>query len=248
MKKINFGKLKENILDLFYPRHIKCIFCGEELNDKTYNDTCETCLKTLPFITHSCSRCGAPVALDNDGVCLNCKANNFDFNLARSVFAYSDKVVAVVHKFKYSKMKFLYEPLANYLCEYLSTWEISPDIITCVPLYESKQKRRGYNQSELMARYLAEKSKIPFHILCTKIVDNASQAELDLKRRKENVKGVYKFNNEYRQMIKNKTILIIDDVYTTGSTCNELSKIIKANGSKEIYVLTLAHGLGNQKL
>lgn len=248
MKKINFGKLKENILDLLYPRHIKCIFCGEELNEKSYNDTCETCLKTLPFITHSCSRCGAPVALDNDGVCLNCKANNFDFNLARSVFAYSDKVVAVVHKFKYSKMKFLYEPLANYLCEYLSTWEISPDIITCVPLYVSKQKKRGYNQSELMARRLAGKLNIPFHILCTKIVDNMSQAELNLKQRKENVKGVFKFNSEYRRMIKDKSILIIDDVYTTGSTSNELSKMIKSNGAKGLYVLTFAHGLGNQKL
>lgn len=248
MKKLNWKKLKENILDIIYPRHIKCIFCGEELNDKSHNDTCERCLKSLPFITHSCARCGAPVALDNDGVCLNCKANNFDFILARSVFEYRDRVASVVHKFKYNSMKFLYEPLANYLCEYLSRWDISPDIITCVPLFKSKEKARGYNQSELMARHLAEKSEIHFHILCAKIVDNTSQTKLNLKQRKENVKGVFKFIDDCKPLIKDKTILIIDDVYTTGSTCNELSKIIKSKGAKEIYVLTLAHGLGHQEL
>ncbi len=241
-------KFKDYILDLLYPRHIKCIFCGNELNENSYNDTCEECMNSLPFITHSCLRCGAPVGDDNSGVCLNCKSSNFDFKLARCVFSYKDKIISVIHKFKYNRMKFLSEPLGKFLCEYFATWDINPDIITSVPLHLSKLKRRGYNQSECIARFLSEKYNIPYYDLCVKIVNNISQTELDLKQRKENVKNVFKFNNEYKKEVKDKTVLIIDDVYTTGSTCNELSKIILSAGAKEIYVLTLAHGLGNQKI
>ncbi len=248
MNLIKIKEIKNFLLDMLYPRHIKCIFCGEELNEKSYNDTCEKCLKELPFITHSCLRCGGPIGESNDGVCLNCKANNFEFKLARSVFSYKDKIISVIHKFKYGGMKFLEEPLGNYLCEYFSTWDINPDIITSVPLNDNKLKRRKFNQSECMARILSNRNNIPYFNLCTKIVDNISQTELNFKERKENVKNVFRFNSEYKKEIKDKIVLIVDDVYTTGSTCNELSKIIIEAGAKEVFVITLAHGLGDNKI
>ncbi len=248
MNKLKLTKIKDYLLDLLYPRHIKCIFCGSELNSNSYNDTCEVCMKTLPFITNSCIRCGAPTNVDNTGVCLNCKANNFDFKQARSVFAYKDDVISVIHKFKYSKMKFLSEPLGKYLCELFATWEINPEIITSIPLYKSKLKNRGYNQSECIARVLSENNNLPYYDLCAKVVDNISQTELDLKQRKENVKNVFQFNKEYKNLIKDKIILIVDDVYTTGSTCNEISKILLSNGAREIFIITIAHGLGQQKM
>ena len=246
--KQKWNEWKEKILDILYPRHIKCIFCGEELNEKSINDTCEKCFNELPFLHHVCKRCGAPISENNDGICLNCKENNFDFSLARSVFAYDDQIVKVVHKYKYGGMRFLYEPLGDFLCDYFSTWDIAPDIVTAVPLYKAKEKSRGYNQSKLMAKLIAKKFSIPYYDLCVKVKNNVSQTELDLKKRKQNVKDVYEFDTKYRSILKGKIILLIDDVYTTGSTSSEMSRILKHAKAKEIYVLTLAHGLRDNKL
>lgn len=242
-----WNEWKEKILDILYPQHIKCIFCGEELNEKALNDTCEKCFKELPFLEHICSRCGGPIGDNNDGICQNCKANNFYFTLARSVFAYNDQLVAVIHKYKYGDKRYLYEPLGRFMCDYFSTWEISPDMITSIPLHKAKEKSRGYNQSKLLAEFISKKFSIPYYDLCEKVVNNVSQTELDLHKRKQNVKDVYEFDKNYKSTIKDKIILLIDDIFTTGSTTSEMSRILKKAGAREIYVLTLAHGLGDNR-
>ncbi len=240
-------KISERLLDLIFPLHKKCIFCDGELNELSYNDTCETCLKTLPFIKKGCVRCGSPLAENNEILCFNCKANEFDFVQAKSVFAYVDDVVKAVHNYKYNSMRFLSEPFAEYLCSVLSTWSIYPDIITSVPLHPNREKTRGYNQSKLMAQIVAEKFKIRYEDLCDKVIDNPSQTALTSADRRANVKDAYKLKPEFRRKLKGETILIIDDIYTTGATTNELSKILKSVRAGDVYVLTFAHGLGDLK-
>ena len=90
------------ILNLMYPKNIKCMFCAEELNQKSYNCTCENCLEILPFIKHACEKCGSLMNDNQQGVCIKCKRNNFYFTQAKSVFAYDDVVIKVVHGIKYS--------------------------------------------------------------------------------------------------------------------------------------------------
>ena len=244
----NLLKIKEFALNILYPKHLACIFCDEELDDSASNDTCYECLYSLPFIQEGCARCGAKTADNNDGICLNCKANNFNYDLARSVFAYKNDVVNAVHKFKYSSHKYLYEPFGNFLSKYLAMWNISPDFITSVPLHKNKEIERGFNQSKLMAEIVSKNFAIPYIDICEKIVDNSNQAKLSLKERRENVKDSYKSIPKINKIIRDKTILLIDDVYTTGSTVSEVSKIIKYAGAKTVYVLTLAHAIDQQEL
>lgn len=243
-----FTKFKDFILNLLYPKHLACIFCDEELDDNSFNDTCYDCLQALPFIENGCERCGAKMSENNDSICLNCKSNNFDFDTARSVFTYEDKVMTAIHRYKYSNEKYLLEPFGNYLSKYLATWSIHPDYITAVPLHPNKEKERGYNQAKCMAEELAKNFSIQYLDICEKIVDNPSQASLPLKERRENVKDVYKIISAIRNKIKDKTILLIDDVYNTGSTVSEVARILKKAGTKIVYVLTLAHTVDNREV
>ena len=106
-------------------------------------------------------------------------------------------------------------------------------------MYKTKQSVRGYNQCELIAKELSKELNVNFEKNnLIKIKDTKTQSTLSKSQRKENIKGAFQINNEAR--IKNKKIILIDDIYTTGSTVNECSRILKKSGAKEIIVVTIA--------
>ncbi|MBP3255916.1 MAG: ComF family protein [Clostridia bacterium] len=116
----------------------------------------------------------------------------------------------------------------------------SYDIIIPVPIHHKRKKERGFNQSELIAKYLATKLdsiKLENKVIIKKI-NNKKQSKLKKSERIENVKNVYEIIN--KEKIVNKRIILFDDIYTTGNTVNEISKLLKENGAKEIIVLTIA--------
>lgn len=239
--KINWGKVKNYILKLIYPNHIKCIFCGDELNQNSKNDTCEKCLKILPFISNACDRCGEPIRVQDKGVCLNCKNKNYNFVKAMSVFAYTDKVLQAIHGFKYSGKKYLFKPFAKYLLEFFASKDIKVDFVVDVPMFETREKERGYNHAKLLAEEFCKLTNLPYVDCCVKIVENSSQTNLSFSERAENIKDSFAVKKEFIKSIKGKTALIIDDVFTTGATVNEVCKVLLKSGVKECYVLTLAH-------
>lgn len=243
-----FSKFGKTLSESLFPPHIKCVFCADELNEKDINDTCEKCFHSLPFIRHACPRCGGELTKNNEGVCFNCKMTNFNFELARSIFSYGGKIKSAIYKYKYGGAKYLSEPFAIYLINYLTKWEIKPDYITTIPLHHNREKSRGYNQSKCMAEIVAKNFNIEYKDFCIKIKDNPHQAKLGLKERKENVKDAYQLMPELRKIIKGKTILIIDDVFTTGATANEVSRILRQAKPKRIYILTLAHEVVKNQL
>ena len=234
-------KFLNKIWKLLFPNDIKCIFCGEELDGTTSNLTCANCYRSLPFIKTFCSRCGVSVAEGNTGVCFNCKNANYSFDKARAVFDYSGDVIKVVHKYKFGGIKDLSNPLSGFMCDAFALMDIEADIICAVPLHANRLKERKFNQSELLARDIENKFKIPYLELCVKEKESPSQTTLDFKGRRDNVKDVFAINKEYKKQIKGKTILVIDDIFTTGATCDELAKILKSAGAKCVNIFTLAH-------
>ena len=201
---------------------------------------CENCSKTLPKITQSfCTRCGLQFKGDGQGTCLNCKSTNFNFTLARSALNFDGNVVSAIHKFKYAKYKFLAEPFAHLLHSTLIKQNWNIDLICYVPLFEKREKERGYNQSRELAYQLSQLINIPVFNDITRLRDTPTQTSLTRKQRKENVKDSFKVSN--KSQLKEMNILLIDDVFTTGSTTNEISKNLKSAGANNIYVLTIAH-------
>lgn len=235
------SKLKDIILNLIYPSGIKCMFCSDELNQNSYNTTCENCIETIPFIKNPCERCGSEMKRNNQGVCFKCKNKNYSFTQAKSVFEYTDKPLIVVHNLKYNEKTYLTKYMVKYLLDVYAKWNVFADIITNVPMFELKEKERGYNQSKLLAEEFSKQTKLPFYELCAKVVNTKSQTDLNTKERMENVLDSFAFKLEFKKQIQGKTILIIDDVITTGATTSEISKMLINAGAKETYVLTFAH-------
>ncbi len=228
-QKIN--KFKEFILNLMYPKNIKCVFCDEELNQNEINKVCENCYETIPFVKNPC---------------LRCKTNNYNFTTAISVFVYENEIVKAVHGIKYGGKKHIIKPLTNFMLEKFATNNIFVDYVTNIPMYPTKEKERGYNQSFLFAKHFADKANLQHIELCEKIKDTTSQTSLNITERLQNIKDSFAFKPQFKNKIKDKTILIIDDVFTTGATSTELSKVLLSAGASKCYVLTLASTKLNQ--
>ncbi len=237
---MNFRRIGKFLGDLIYPDGIKCIFCGDELNGLESNETCARCYSALPFIQNACPRCGVSMP-NNDGVCMNCKNFNYDFDTARAAVDYTGMVVNIIHNFKYNNQPYLARPLADYMCDVYANWNITPDYVCPVPSHKTRLKQRGYNQAELLARAFVKRFKLHYADLCLKIKETPNQASLPFKKRRTNLIGSFAVNPACKKLIKNKIILLVDDIVTTGSTASEVAKVLKQAGAKQVHVLSIAH-------
>lgn len=232
--------LKNFLIKTLFLEDIKCIFCDDELNKKSKFCTCENCLKTLPFNNEKvCARCGEEITSMSD-LCLNCKDEKKEkyFDQARAPFKYQDEIVGAVHKLKYSNAKYLGKYLSAFMYEEFlkTTWEI--DVVIPVPLNSKRLQTRGYNQSELLVNeFKTNGYKIDTTNLI-RVVNTPTQTSLSYVERQENLKDAFRVIEP--KAFKNKNILIVDDVCTTGATIENLAKCLKENGAKKVYALTLA--------
>ncbi len=236
----NIKKLFKVYLDLIFPPF--CVGC----KDKDINFLCEKCYEKINFIKDNfCAKCGgvAEGKIISGTICGKCRTEKKYWTISRSVARYSEVLKDIIHKFKYNKKKYLAKPLSNLMIDYIrNNSSIDPkniDIIIPVPLHKKRLRERGFNQSELLGRCLSEDFKIE---LATNVLfrtkNTVPQFNLSPFQRAENVKGAFTVKND--EIIKNKNVLLIDDIYTTGSTLREASKSLKKTKMKNIYCLTLA--------
>jgi competence protein ComFC len=146
----------------------------------------------------------------------------------------------MIHNFKYNSALELKKDFGELLFQAFQNSNLKIEIITFTPLHIRRLNQRGYNQSELLARELSLKSKIPAKSLLKKRKNTLRQVELKGDKRRKNLEGVFAF--EGRPNIKGKNILIIDDIATTGTTLNECAKVLKKAGAKKIWGLVVARG------
>lgn len=238
---MNMSEVLNKISNIFYPEHIKCLACGDELDEET--DFCKKCLKSLPFNNENiCDVCGTKIP--GVGVCPICSGKKHVFEIARAPFLYTGEIKRLIHNFKYNNARYLFAPLSLYMLEEYKTWKMNADMIVPVPLYAKRYKQRGYNQAEELAKELSRHLNIPVVNAVSKERETVSQTELEFKDRQENVKDAFKLIDK---SVKNKNILLIDDVYTTGATVKEVCRVLNKAKVNKIYVLTLAHTEKNDK-
>jgi|LGVF01.2.fsa_nt_gb ComF family protein len=223
-----------------FVKDIKCITCNKELSTKTKYGLCDECLKNLPFNnSHICYKCGDSLT-GRGSYCLSCKDTKKDYEFARSPFIYEGKIKTLIYKLKYSKGKYL-SPYISYLLidEFIKhDWEV--DIIVPVPLFKSRERKRGFNQASLIASKFEEVLNLPIeNNNLVRVINTPTQTKLTRRERQANLNKAFKVIDT--QKLKGKNILLIDDIFTTGATTDECSKMLKKAGVKNIYVLTLAH-------
>ena len=236
MIKSFFDKIK-GVLNahVFNPKW-KCNCCGKEIFSEEY--FCEKCLENLPLIDKNyCQHCGRELKTNSE-FCTSCKEYMISVDKARSVYAYKSPIDKMIKDLKYFGKKYLVEILSKDLANLYFKNYFNADFIVYVPMLEEAEKERGFNQSKLIAEKLSEKAGVPIREVVKKVKPTVRQAKLNRKERLKNLKGTFRFYN--KKLIKDKTILIVDDVLTTGATSEVIGKGLKKYGAKAVYLLTVA--------
>ncbi|MDE7405291.1 MAG: ComF family protein [Clostridiales bacterium] len=223
--------VKNEIIRMLFPDDIKCIVCGREMRPNRYG-LCNHC--KLEINDNFCLRCGRHKIGIGD-YCDECSGQSLHFDEARSAVNYDGNAKNLIYRLKYGNAKYLANTLSQYLLDVLLLSDWQADCITYVPIHKSRQRKRGYNQAELLARELAERINLPCECLLEKSVKTPNQAKLNREARLENLKDSF----SARETPPDHVILV-DDVMTTGSTADECSRVLKLAGAKVVYVLTFA--------
>ena len=225
-----------SIIDLFFPRNVKCIFCRSET--KKFG-ICDNCLSKLEFIKEQvCQKCGVSVN-GKTKICIECKGKNFNFDRNYAVLDYDGDVRDKIIGFKQNGNKYIGEAFA-WLIEHKYrelNLDDKIDIIIPMPINDKRLKERGYNQSEVLSLELESTGKVNTSII-KRIKDTPHQTGLSREHREANLHGCFAVID--KKKIKGKNILIIDDIYTTGSTINECASTLLKAGANTVTSLTLA--------
>ena len=226
----------KDLQKLFYPRNLTCSVCKRE--NFSNRSICDECYNSLPFNKESiCGHCGRVAAYPTE-YCDYCKNRQTSVDSSRSAFEYLDPIRQLVMRFKYGGEKYLREFFAEELKPVFLKHVGYADVIVYVPTTNKKVRQRGYNQGEVLAREFRRFSQIPVVDAIQKIKETESQVGLTLKERRENLKGSFKVVD--KKAVKDKRVLIIDDVMTTGSTVENIAEKLKSAGAREVIVLTVA--------
>ena len=217
-------RIIEKILDIIYPQ--TCSICGK-LNKNWLCNKCELKLKEE----------------------FNFQTDNYEEDVSKNFlehhyfFKYENVIRELILALKFKEKPFVYKTIAYFLKKMQKSFEKlkNYDIIIVIAISKKRNKERGYNQSELIAKEISKMIQV---LMTTKVIykikNTVPQSTLNKEQREENIKDVYKVKNIKR--LQNKKILIIDDIYTTGNTVNECAKVLGQNGidRRNISVLTIA--------
>ena len=223
----------------------RCNLCGREIFDGEY--FCEDCIKTLPFNDGAiCSHCGRKTILPEE-YCLTCKGNLTSIDKGRSCFNYEGSVRKLITGAKYYGKKYLLEVFSEYLYSVYCKNLFAVDYLTYIPMTTKAQRKRGYNKSKVLCELLSEKVSVPVFDGVVKKKETKRQAKLDRSQRLKNLDGAFRI--EDKKVIKGKSVLIVDDVTTTGATAEAMAKKLKSAGASKVYLITVASvGVSNNKI
>lgn len=199
---------------------------------------CPFCKKVISSDEVVCKSCEEKISLKIIKNILNTR-NGHKF-MCVSPFFYTEPIRTAIHEYKFRGAKNFGIPFGKYTAAVLtSSVDIKKiDLITGVPLHKIRKRERGFNQSEVFAKEVGRLTKIKYIETLKKVRNNKIQHELGLKERIENVKGVYKaIDND---IVKGKTVVICDDILTTGNTMSECANVMFDAGAKEVIGLTIA--------
>ena len=231
-------KIKNFVLDTLYPQKLKCILCGRDIPNFDESPFCEDCLKKEIFNTgNKCKICDLQI-LEGNTVCDFCKDNKRDFEKAYCPLVYEAGVRKMILKFKSDNAEYLAPPLAKLIATEIQKDNIKIDVIIAVPSHKTAIKMRGYNPASLLAKELSQLLNILFvENVVTKEIENKKQKDLNIRDRQTNVANCFCLKDI--PTIKDKNVLIVDDIITTGYTINAVAKVLKPH-AKHIYVCAIA--------
>ena len=227
--------IQNKIADLLFPR--RCAICDKALI-KDESGICPDCLKRIKYIEEPvCFKCGRPV-LNNKEYCDECEVTRHEFIGGRFVFPY-DYIGTSVYKFKYMNrpeyIAFYAKAIEERLGEFIR--HIDPDGFVPVPIHKKRYIKRGYNQAEELSKELSKLTGIQtYNDLVLRIKDTVPQKKINKIERQINMKKAFIVKEN---SVKLRKIIVVDDIFTTGSTIDSLARELKKSGVEKIYFITI---------
>ena len=237
---MNLSSTKEFILDLLFPKF--CISCGKE---GSY--LCQDCFSLIDILERQyCPFCPQPKVVLDGKTCNFCKRSK-SLNGLYCAASYNNFIVKkLINQFKYEPyIKELSKPLSSLIVVHLINLDkvenFQDYILVPIPLHKKKLKKRGFNQAGEIAKEFSENLKIPvFSDALIKTKQTSAQVELKKEEREKNIKGV--FLCQKPELVMGKKILLIDDIFTTGSTMEQCARLLQEAGAKEVWGVVVARG------
>lgn len=224
-------------MELLYPR--TCCFCGKLCEEYI----CRECREKVFYVREPrCKKCGKPIRYSEQEYCMDCRKKAFHYEQGRSLWIHKGAVPWSIYQFKYHNRRIYGEFYAQELYRLygkdIRRWGI--DLIIPVPLHKKRRRKRGYNQAEVIAKHLGKLMDIPVDgkaVVRKRYTE--PQKVLNDKERRKNLKGAFEVK---KGKVQSGNILLIDDIYTTGSTIDEIARVIIEKKHNKIWFLTISIG------
>jgi ComF family protein len=222
------NKIFSKILTLFFPNH--CLICNKLTSNKYF---CKDCKEPEQIKVKLCPNCGSPLKH------CSCKFYFYYFDKIITCFEKANEAETAFYSFKFgqnlSGASYFGEIMAERVSKAFKGAKI--DYITSVPMHSHQKLSRGYNQSELLARKIAKINHLKYKSLLIKPKATPIQHKTSsIAERFDNVRDTYKIKND--RIVKNKTILLVDDIMTTGATISECARQLKLSGCERVYAVS----------
>lgn len=237
-------RFRSTLFQFFLPPQCPCC---EKFSEEGKPGFCSNCLSQIRWIEPPfCSICGIPFISREVEThpCGACVTHRKYFTIARALGAFEGSLQEAIHRWKYEGKTYLTPFFADWMAEGLNRhWEPgSLDLLIPVPLHTRRLRERGFNQVLLLVRELSRRTGIPYRkTILQKKKPTIPQVNLSGVEREKALRGT--FHVIGKEELSGLSVLLIDDVYTTGATVNECSKVLLRGGAKRVDVLTLAHAL-----
>lgn len=234
-------KIKDRAEVLLFPP--RCPVCDKVVSGST-GRICKVCRKKVKYLTGpKCFRCGKKLNDPEKEYCEDCRKRDHIYTAGRALYEY-ESIAPSLYRFKYQGRQeygaFFAQELAYFLGDFIR--EIGPDGLIPVPMYPAKERRRGYNQAKVLALELGKQTGIPVYDgMVRRQVNTKALKLLNSEERLNNLKKAFIIDQNGVKLCK---AIIIDDIYTTGSTIDSIAAVLRRAGCEEIYFLTLAIGAG----
>lgn len=213
--------LLKAIMDLVYPQSLYCNCCGNLIDETREYHLCDHCIRHIRWSIDE------PKELDNIKIFRCTEYGIYERTLIFSL--------------KYSGKKYIARDIGKIIADRLSLENLDYNLIIPIPMYKAKERKRGFNHAALISRYLSEEVYVPWSDKCLiRAVDTKPMRGLSPREREENIKNSFQINEKCAKMLQGKSILIIDDFFTTGSTVKEAVRILKESGVAGISFIAFA--------
>ncbi len=235
---------------IVFPQNLNCTVCDMPISRKNKYGLCRFCYENMIIINKPCEVCGKPIinlALEENSFdCGFCSGKKFLFDRNISFVEYGNISKELVFKLKYSSKTYIaktvseimYDQIKNEYEEELKDF----DFITYVPLGRKREKERGFNQSKKIAEYLSEKVSIQSIGMLRRTKNTKKMHLLGYDDRKRELKNAFEILEDKKECVEGRKILVVDDIFTSGATIDEIAKVLKIAGAENVTSLTFLTG------